>query len=652
MKCSKCGAQCSDNRRFCPKCGNDLRSKATYQDPEVEEELANSVGALMDEFSDDDDDDVDDFRIELDQSFFEEDSEAKKVRDKMQLNSIYTRKSRQTQMEDETEDEAEEKEDDEDNWEYDEDQFFEDLENARKRTGEQETEVSRSEERRKSPRNSQKSQKSGNKKKLMITLVTVVVLLAGFISFGLFLFNNVHFHLTTFDDYYRVAYHEFKRDKYRSSLKDAQSALRKAELAVQKAGDNEEKKKEANAQIVKVRELINDIYEESKKIDDEYVENMRVIVDLDESKTEYFVKIAKYLKKYKQPKELTDFLRTVDDDNLAAVKSLKDYIVKTPKADKDAGQYTGQFAVTLTGDKDCTIWYTTDGSDPSIYGTQYTEPVKITKFRTVDDTNIENGVTELKVVARNAGNVESKIKTYEYEVVLASAEPQVTPDSGQYHEYTQIKVIVPEGSKCYYTISEGSAKPADPDTSSAQYYESVTDLPAGISQEEIDNFKPLEIPRGTHIMKFILIDEYGIKSDVAVRSYTLEVPRNVTLDEAEDLVQQQLVTDQLAIDEDGNTQDGHKVTAEWEEIVTLDKDEYFIVAAVERAPAETETNGDGTPVSQETGEGVEVKRSLYAVNSYDKTIIKDVTNEGGVYMIPKIAAVSQTEAETTAEAET
>ena len=52
MKCSKCGAECNDNLAFCLECGNPLQLMADFN--LIEKELANSIGAFMDEIEDED----------------------------------------------------------------------------------------------------------------------------------------------------------------------------------------------------------------------------------------------------------------------------------------------------------------------------------------------------------------------------------------------------------------------------------------------------------------------------------------------------------------------------------------------------------------------------------------------------------------------
>ena len=591
MKCTKCGAECKDTQKFCLNCGTPLHAEQKIN--EIEAELANNVGAMLDDFEEDDDD-FEDFVVELDESVFEE--EAFRVQKELQVDQIYSGSRKKTDMEEE----------DEEDWEYDEDKYFDDMQMEEVL----EEDLPESGQEKESTGKNQKK-KNKNKKKIAITCSVVAIVLAIAIGGGIYLLNNVHFNLTSYDDYYRMASKEYKKEDYSTALKDAQSALRKAQRAYDAASDDD-KKKEAKENILQVRELIHDIYEKTDKIDDDYADNMLEIIALDDSLSEYYVKLAKYYNDNKQPKVLTDFLRTIDDDNTEVAEALKDYIVPVPQADRESGQYSAQFAVTLTCEEGSSIWYTIDGQDPSTHGIQYTEPVKITDFRTGEDTNTENGVTVLKAITINANKVESKVKEYTYEVVLSSAEPEVTPDSGLYTEYTEIKVNVPQGSKCYYTIGDGSVKPADPDENSALYIANETEVPAG------EKYEPLQMQRGTHIMKFVIIDEYGIASDIAVRSYNLEIPRNVSLNDAEKRVDDMLLSENI-VNAEGKNASNNTVKAEWEETIIVDNDEYYVVYAVEKNDA-----------------GQEISRTMYLIDSYDKErdIIRDAKYENGQYVIP------------------
>ncbi len=597
MICSKCGAECKDTQKFCMKCGNLLHAEQEMDD--MQEELANSVGELMDGFDDDVDDDgeLEDFRIELEDFMFEE--EAKRVQKELQVDQIYSGRSRSRTEEEEPEE-----------WEYDEDKLFDDMQ--------MENMIEEEPEQKKPVSDTPKKKKPKNKKKIAITCGIVVAVLALAIGGGVYLLNNIHFNLTSFDDYYRMASKEYKREDYKIAQSDALAALKKAQSAYDKAA-SDSKKNEAKEDLIQVRKLLNDIYEKTEQINDTYAENLSELVKLDTSLADYFVKLAKYYSENKPPKVLTDFLRTVEDDNEKVEEALKDYIVPVPTADRESGNYTEQFAVTLTCQEGQEIWYTVDGQDPSTYGVRYTEPIKITAFRTPEDTNEENGVTVLKAITINADKVESKVVEFKYEIVLASGEPVVTPDSGVYTEYTEIKVSVPEGSKCYYTIGEGDTKPQDPDATSNLYIADEKQFLEVYGANTEEKFEPLQMPRGTHIMKFVIIDEYGIVSDVAVRSYNLEIPRNVTLNEAEEKVSEFLVKENL-VNAEGRNSANHLVSAEWEETILIDNDEYYVIYAVERDDNQTE-----------------ISRTMYLVDSYDenKEVIKDAKYENGQYILPE-----------------
>ena len=601
MKCTNCGAECKDTQTFCLNCGTPLHTDQRLN--EIEAELANNVGAMLDAFDDDDEDEIEDFVVKFDESVFED--EALKVQKELQVDNIYSG-SRKTAQEEGTEEE----------WEYDEDKYFDNMQME----DVIEDDLQESRQREKKNKKSTKKKKK-NKKKIVIICVVVVIILAVGIAGGIYILDNMHFNLTSYEDYYKIASKEYDKEDYNAALKDSQSALRKAQRAYETAGDDEDKKEAAEKKLVQVRELINDIYEKTQKTDDDYADNMLEIVQLDNSLSEYFVKLAKYYSDNKPPKVLTDFLRTVEDDNTAVIEALKDYIVPVPTADKESGSYSAQFAVTLASNDNSVIWYTVDGRDPSTYGVKYTEPIKITAFRTADDTNTEKGVTVLKAITINSDQVESKVKEFTYEVVLSSAEPIVTPDSGYYTDYTEIKIDVPQGSKCYYTIAEGSAKPADPNETSELYIADESQVPEG------GKYKPLQIPRGTHIMKFVIIDEFGIASDIAVRSYNLEIPRNVSLNDAEKRVDDMLLTENI-VNAEGKNAANNIVKAEWDETIIVDNNEYYIVYAVEKTEA-----------------GEEVSRTMYLVDSYnkDRKVIKDVKYENGQYVIPEDTGTSEKE---------
>ncbi len=86
---------------------------------------------------------------------------------------------------------------------------------------------------------------------------------------------------------------------------------------------------------------------QTDKIDDDYADHILQLVQLDTSLSDYFVKLAKYYSENKPPKVLTDFLRTISDDNEDVIKALKKYIVPVPSSDKPSGSYSHSLRLPL-----------------------------------------------------------------------------------------------------------------------------------------------------------------------------------------------------------------------------------------------------------------------------------------------------------------
>lgn len=598
MKCSKCGTECKDTQTFCLCCGSLLREH--QEDFVMEEELANSVGALLDEFDDEeDDDDFEEFDIRFD-------DEAEKVHKELQVENIYSSSNRkQMRASQETE---------EDDWDYDEDKYFEDLENLR---SSEDMESEQPEERKRQPKQDSaanaKLKKKKKKARIAVTCIVVVMVLALTIVIGLLVSNFMHNNLSSYDDYRKAAVTACEEGEYKTALSHIKKALNKAENAYNAAKTDSEKA-EAVKDLIEARQVLDDIYTKSGQLDSEYEENLLELIELDDSLVDAYVKLAAYYED-KQPKAMTDFLRAVSDDNTEVIKALEKYIIPVPKADKESGTYTEQFVLTLTSEAGTTIAYTTDGSDPSVHGVTYSEPIEITNFRADATANGEEGVTVVKAIAIDAKGVESKVQEFRYEIVMASAQPQVTPQSGRYDDYTDIVVDVPEGSKCYYTISDDISEPSDPDATSNLYIASAADMPAGSTEE----FEPLQMLRGTHTMKFVIIDEYGIVSEVTKRTYILDVEPKISLNAAEDLIISKLKEEQVIVDEEKHNAAGNTIEAQYKEKIIDDNQEYYIFEVIESSEA-----------------GAEVAKTLYAVNNYDETIIKDVVYANEKYTIPEV----------------
>ena len=175
-----------------------------------------------------------------------------------------------------------------------------------------------------------------------------------------------------------------------------------------------------------------------------------------------------------------------DCEDEAVLSSLKAYISTDPVFSLDEGKYSEVQEVTLSASGE-TIYYTTDGSDPTSASTEYTEPILLST----------EGKTQIKAIAYNEKKIPSLIvsKTYEIEFPVADA-PVVTPSTGQYSTATQITITVPEGYTAYYTI-DGSV----PTTESMLYT------------------GPVEMPEGQTLFSAVLVSKTGKMTQTTKRNY-------------------------------------------------------------------------------------------------------------------------------------
>jgi hypothetical protein len=152
------------------------------------------------------------------------------------------------------------------------------------------------------------------------------------------------------------------------------------------------------------------------------------------------------------------------------------------------GVYGAALSVTLTASEPATIYYTTDGSDPTTASSLYSSPVSITASMT------------LKVIAKDSvGNV-SAVQTVSY--IIDTVAPVVTaiPNGGTFASAQEVTFSASESATIYYTL-DGST----PSTSSSVYS------------------APLTIGNSLTI-KFYAVDTAGNNSAIQSVSFTINLP--------------------------------------------------------------------------------------------------------------------------------
>lgn len=190
----------------------------------------------------------------------------------------------------------------------------------------------------------------------------------------------------------------------------------------------------------------------------------------------------------KQETKIMPLLSGCDDKEV--LSQLDKYVSDEPEFSLEEEEiYDEVQALELTS-KGKTIYYTTDGTDPTTESSKYNEPIKLVE-----------GDNEIRAISVNKEGIPSLVAVRKYVVEFPVEDaPSVTPSTGQYEEEQQIKIIVPDGYVAFYTM-DGS----DPTT----------------SESRIQYSGPFDMPEGNTILNVVLMNQRERYSDVTKRNYEL-----------------------------------------------------------------------------------------------------------------------------------
>lgn len=228
------------------------------------------------------------------------------------------------------------------------------------------------------------------------------------------------------------------------------------------------------------------------------------ILKIDEYNLEAIVDLENYYEKAGVTEALVELYNKYKDTQ--AADAVAKYYVEAPAVSVEGGEYTTDIEVKLTSDYGYNIYYTLDGSDPTVNSSLYSKEIEISE-----------GTTTLKCIAANQYNIVSDIVSAEYKVEYKAPDaPTISPRSGSY-ETEQLIVIgnIPAGGKAYYTLD--NTTPTDKST-----------LYTG----------PFDMPSGNNVLSVITYDKNGQKSSVVKRNYVLNLSDKVTQERALEILWQ------------------------------------------------------------------------------------------------------------------
>lgn len=306
-------------------------------------------------------------------------------------------------------------------------------------------------------------QRKGIKKRIlsMSRKQIVCLVLIAAVLLGLFCYRQLH----TFSALYSSAKKQYEQQNYESALKITEDAL-----------NLEPENEAANLLLARSMEKLGD----TKSA-------VLILRPFIQNKTAGAATYKEFVELLTNEGD-TEEVRTILKDASKEIQdACRDYICEAPVSNPAPGTYTSVQALELKAD--CSrIYYTLDGSVPTMESTLYTGPI-----------TLGEGTTEVKAFGVNDKNIESDIITRKYIIVLKTPDaPEVTPESGDYDKKTEIKVTVPDGCKAYYAFD------SEPDINSTLYEQ------------------PISMPVGYHRLNVILVAANGKVSKVTTMEYYLQ----------------------------------------------------------------------------------------------------------------------------------
>lgn len=237
----------------------------------------------------------------------------------------------------------------------------------------------------------------------------------------------------------------------------------------------------------------------------------------DTDKKRLFVLLINALELKKDYRTLNKLLSECEYEDIKTLKL--QYLSLPPVFSVKGGEYDESFKLCLTSDITGSIYYTTDGSEPSDRSYVYTNPIEL-----------GSGNHIIRAFFVNQYGIQSEIAQNDYKIT-ESVVPmsEVYPESGEYEEALNIEILDADESFYYFYTIDGS----DPDKNSRKYT------------------GPISMPLGESIFKFIAVSPEGICSEIMEREYNLTVNAQISADQAGEIVKAAMISTGLIVDESG-----------------------------------------------------------------------------------------------------
>lgn len=315
--------------------------------------------------------------------------------------------------------------------------------------------------------------------------------------------------------------------------------------------------------------LLADLYIQNSQYDEALAILLPLLEAMPEELSVYERIVLIYVQK-NDYQSINQLMQSCNDVEITA--QFDQYISDPPEFSLEEGTYDQKELLKLLCSDDCDIYYTTDGSIPSMTGEKYHDPL-----------TLEEGVNVITAVSVNQNGIMSEPVTHTYQIELViPAEPVVTPAGGTYTEPEPITAVREEtdGALIYYT-DDGS----EPTEESNLYT------------------IPIPMPLGKSHYRFIAISNEGAKSLETEVEYQLNIVSLIDTATAENAVVMTLFGKGQLSDISGTSKDGStKYSYHCNAAAKAGKRVYYLVEEFQQNERTEESTGRYFGVDIRTGE--------------------------------------------------
>ena len=261
-------------------------------------------------------------------------------------------------------------------------------------------------------------------------------------------------------------------------------------------------------------------YEKSGQTEEAIVIYQDMIASEGYDDNQKYIAYDKLIKLYKDGERYQDInslLGACKYDSI--ISTYQNYLANKPEYSVQPGIYDEVVSLRLNSNTSGKIYYTLDGSEPTVQSEVYSGPILL-----------ESGKYLIKAMFINIYGIQSEVEAKEYYITLTRpAQPVVSLESGEYNQAAMISVTCESGCRIFYTTDDSV-----PTIDSVPYTGAIP------------------MPLGTTNFQFIAVNSDGISSEPLVKSYNLVLENSISTSTAVRLLVDSLIEKGILLDRNGH----------------------------------------------------------------------------------------------------